>query len=94
MGLFNFTKRDNSIADTIVGNSPSVLKKKISDPFAGMTNNEIVEEIHETFFTEVDRLLAAAGIKGSLHTEKQELMNKDARLQNLGFSYTSISFEV
>lgn len=52
------------------------------------TVNEIIEEIHDTFYTEVDRLLASAHIANSLDTNKQELINKHERLKSLGFTST------
>lgn len=45
-----------------------------------------VEEIHETFFTEVDRLLDNAKVFNSLDTDKQALLDKCERLTKLGFS--------
>lgn len=47
--------------------------------------NEVIQEIHDTFYTEVDRLLAEAGIKYSLETEKEEVLSKGNRLKALGF---------
>lgn len=53
-----------------------------------MSTNEIIEEIHETFFTEADRLLAQAKISHSLETDKQPLIDKRDRLIKLGFTNT------
>jgi hypothetical protein len=50
--------------------------------------NVIIDEIHETFFTEVDRLLAEAKISKSLDTDKQDLIDKCKRLKKLGFTNT------
>jgi hypothetical protein len=50
------------------------------------TTNEIIEEIHESFYTEVDKLLASAKISKSLETDKQDLIDKCERLKKLGFS--------
>lgn len=50
--------------------------------------NEIIEEIHNTFDTEVDRLLADAKISRSLDTDKQHLIDKRNRLKRLGFENT------
>lgn len=50
--------------------------------------NEIVEEIHESFFTEVDRLLKEARISKSLDTDKQSLIDKCEKLRSLGFTNT------
>lgn len=52
------------------------------------STKEIIEEIHDTFYTEVDRLLASANIKSSTYTEKQNLIDKSSRLQSLGFGAT------
>jgi hypothetical protein len=52
------------------------------------TTEELIEEIHENFFTEVDRLLAEAKISRSLDTDKQDLIDKCERLKNLGFTNT------
>lgn len=50
--------------------------------------NEIIQEIHETFYTEVDRLLNEAKISVSNETSKQELIDKCKRLKTLGFTNT------
>jgi hypothetical protein len=63
----------------------------IAEPKAdlkGKTVNEVIEEIHETFYTEVDKLLASAKIANSLDTDKQYLIEKCARLKALGFTNT------
>jgi outer membrane murein-binding lipoprotein Lpp len=52
------------------------------------TVNELVQEIHENFFTEVDRLFVSAQKMNSLETDKQELINKCERLKKLGFYKT------
>jgi len=52
----------------------------------GRTTNEIIEEIHETFYTEVDKLLAEAKVANSLETDKQEAIDKCNRLKALGFT--------
>lgn len=49
-------------------------------------NQVTVEEVHETFFTEVDRLLEYARQMNSLTTDKQDLIDKCDRLKNLGFT--------
>lgn len=54
----------------------------------GKTTNQIIEEIHETFYTEVDRLLADAKILNSLETDKGELILKQEKLKSLGFIST------
>ena len=42
------------------------------------STNELIDEIHESFYTEVDRLLAEAKITNSLHSDKQDLIDKRA----------------
>jgi len=54
----------------------------------GKTTNEVIEEIHETFYTEADRLLASALVANSLDTDKEDLIEKCNRLKALGFSNT------
>lgn len=55
---------------------------------APKTTNEIIEEIHETFYTEVDRLLAEARIGKSEESTKEDLIAKAQRLRSLGFGAT------
>jgi hypothetical protein len=54
----------------------------------GKTTNEIIEEIHESFYSEVDKLLASAKIANSLETDKRDLIEKCRRLKELGFTST------
>lgn len=49
---------------------------------------KMIEEIHESFYTEVDKILADAKITKSLATTKQGLIDKRARLISLGFTNT------
>lgn len=55
----------------------------------GKTTNEIIDEIHETFYTEVDRLLADAKILTSTDTNLQPLLDKYEKLKALGFINTA-----
>lgn len=57
------------------------------------TTNEIIQEIHETFYTEVDRLLESAQIMRSEDTELQDLIDKSKRLKSLGFGQTKECIE-
>ena len=50
--------------------------------------NATIQEIHETFFTEVDKLLDYAKISHSLESDKQDLIEKCNRLKALGFTNT------
>jgi len=54
----------------------------------GKTTNQIIEEIHDNFYTEVDRLLASAKVSKSLDTDKQALIDKCHKLKELGFINT------
>ena len=47
---------------------------------------KIIEEIHSSFLTEVDNLLASAKISHSLETQHQTLIDKAKRLKSLGFT--------
>lgn len=48
--------------------------------------SQIIEEIHESFYTEVNKLLESANIQSSLTTDKQDLIDKRNRLVALGFN--------
>lgn len=52
------------------------------------STNRIIEEIHEEFYSEVDKLLSEAKISNSLDTDKQALIDKCSRLKILGFTST------
>jgi len=63
----------------------NLLKRKTQP---AKTTNEVIQEIHDTFYSEVDRLLIAAGLEKNLDTDKQWLIEKCQRLKTLGFSNT------
>lgn len=69
--------------------STAVISEKPKEVLHEKSANEIVEEIHQTFFTEVDRLLAEAKISKSLETNKSDLIDKAKRLRELGFTSTT-----
>jgi len=50
-----------------------------------LTTQEIVEQIHEDFFTEVDKILESAKIMKNVNTQHQDLIDKSERLKQLGF---------
>ena len=50
--------------------------------------NDIIEEIHKSFYTEVDSLLMIANNQHSLETDKQVLIDKCNKLRALGFTNT------
>lgn len=53
-----------------------------------VATKEVIKEIHETFYTEVDRLLETANHKNSLDSDKRELVEKAEKLKALGFTRT------
>lgn len=52
------------------------------------TVSQLIAEIHDTFYTEVDRLLEESSISYSLETQKQQLIQKADDLKALGFTST------
>lgn len=63
----------------------------VAEPKADLRNksvNEIIEEIHHSFYSEVDKLLASAKIANSLDTDQHDLIEKCNRLKSLGFTNT------
>ncbi len=52
------------------------------------TASEIIEEIHTSFYTEVDSLLKEAKVFRSLDTDQGDLIDKVNRLEALGFNNT------
>lgn len=54
------------------------------------SDSDIVEEIHETFFTEVDRLMQESRIINSVSGEKMSLVEKMEVLNRNGFHSTTI----
>jgi|GEM_PF-1673989 len=73
-------KKEKKQENVVVEEPKMVVKEK--------TTKELIEEIHETFYTEVDRLLAEAKIMKSTETQKQDLIDKTSKLKELGFSNT------
>lgn len=69
--MFSFLKTKES--------STAVIDKKT-------VQTQTIEEIHESFFTEVDKLLAFAKISHSVETQQEGLLEKSRRLKSLGFS--------
>jgi len=79
MGIYQIiTKHIKSKVEEIVVDPKATVKR----------NNELVEEIHQTFMTEVDKLLREAKISKSSDTIKQDLIEKTRKLQSLGFTKT------
>jgi len=66
----------------------TVETKKEPPKSGAKTTAEIIQEIHDTFYSEVDELLKQAGITLSLETQHSEIIEKYERLQKLGFINT------
>lgn len=75
--MFDFLFPKSKEKEVVVADKPDL---------KGKTTKEIVEEIHETFYTEVDRLLHEAGIKVAVTSTNPRLQEKGKRLARLGFS--------
>lgn len=78
---------------SIVGNNlddvlrPSPLRETVTteDKFKGVSNSEIIQQIHKSFFTEQDRLIEAATAPSGLSEKETELVDKVEKLRSLGF---------
>lgn len=57
------------------------------------STNEIIEEIHVSFYTEVERLLEYANVKAPETTTMQDKLNKAKRLKELGFTQSKTTSE-
>lgn len=53
-----------------------------------VNSNQIIQEIHHAFYTEVEKLLEYANVENSLDTNQQDLIDKCKRLKSLGFTST------
>jgi hypothetical protein len=80
--LFNIrtTAKQAETMQAMVNNKP------IINDAPQRSMKEIIEEIHETFYTEVDRLLAEAKILKPVETDYEALINKAERMRALGFT--------
>jgi hypothetical protein len=87
-----FTNVFNAVGSLLEYFADSSIKEvSVAEPRAnlrGKSMNQVIEEIHETFYTEVDKLLASAKVLKSLETTKQDLIDKCKRLRALGFTNT------
>lgn len=73
-----FKKEQTATKEVSVLEEKVVVKKE-------KTTDELIDEIHESFFTEVDKLLAEAKILRSPDSDKQDLLDKVERLKKIGF---------
>ena len=64
-----------------------VINKKLIVP--EKTTAEIIEEIHDSFYTEVDKLLESAKVSKSIESQKDSLIEKRDKLFALGFTNTA-----
>lgn len=51
---------------------------------------ELIQEIHTSFYSEVDQLIKQANVQRSLETDKQALIDKAKELKGLGFFNTNL----
>ncbi len=66
--------------------SNTVIEAEPKSVLKGRSINEIIQEIHDTFYSEVERISAEASKTNSLQTDKQGLIDKCKRLELVGFS--------
>ena len=76
----------------LIKSKAKVISQPQPDYIKGLTEQQIVEQIHNEFFTEVDRLLEYCGIQKSMTTEEEIAVDKSNRLSDLGF-YNSLAHE-
>ena len=77
--LFCKKKSDNVTAEG---------RKYMENLQKNMTENELIQEIHETFYTEVDRLLTDANEYKEVVMTDKNIITKGERLKKLGFTST------
>ena len=83
--MFQFLKKKADVVSASINPEyPNPMDAYV--PKKNQTTAEIIEEIHESFYTEVDRLLEEAKVLKSLDTEKQDLIDKRNRLVALGIT--------
>lgn len=58
----------------------------VTDQKSTLAQQEVIQEIHHSFYTAVEDLLAWAKIPNSLESENKSLLEKSERLKKLGFS--------
>lgn len=81
--MFNLFKKSNTVTINNTDEN-STTTVKINSRSVEETN-KLIDEIHETFYTEVDRLLADAKIRKSPETQMEAEIEKAKRLEKLGF---------
>lgn len=77
--MWKLFKRNTN--NTIVVEEPKLV-------FKNKTTNELIKEIHESFYTEVDKLLESTKILKLTDTKLEDLINKAEKLKSLGFINT------
>lgn len=76
----------------LIKSKSKVISHTKPDYIRGLTEQQIIEQIHNEFFTEVDRLLEYCGIQKSMTTEEEAALDKSERLSELGF-HNSLAHE-
>lgn len=78
----------NKLFNSLLKSNDSLNHKTKFNDIPSKTVNEMVQEIHDTFYTEVDRLLEEAKVIKSNETTKTALIYKRDKLVKLGFINT------
>lgn len=82
----NFFKKAQKVVEIIDNSFP----KHSATPTERLAQqNIIIQEIHDSFYSEVDKLLEKAKIAKPLDTEMQDLIDKSKKLEALGFTKTA-----
>lgn len=76
----------------LIKSKAKVISPPQPDHIKGLTEQQIIEQIHNEFFTEVDRLLEYCGIQKSMTTTEEIAVDKSNRLSKLGF-HNSLAHE-
>lgn len=82
--MFEFLKKEPTT--DAIKHKLSIITKQVEVIPEANNVNDLIDEIHETFYTEVDRLLNEAKITHSLETDKAQSLEKAKKLKLLGFS--------
>lgn len=80
--IFGFSTKEQSNQQILVQELP---KQEVKQEINLTKSKSIIQEIHETFYSEVDLLLETAKKFNSLETDKQSLIDKRNRLVAQGF---------
>lgn len=77
--------RLGNILDDVPRPRPTRETVTTEDKFKGVSNSEIIQQIHNSFFTEQDRLIEEATTPSDLTDKEMALIDKVEKLHSLGF---------